>query len=206
MTIGAKMKEAMNKKGIAQATLAERCGVSQSVISDYCNDKKIPTLGISKSIAQALDLSLDELACRDDMDRILTFPNISPLPRTVKRPRLGTIACGDPILAVENLDGYDDVPEDIHCDFTLKCKGDSMIGARIHDGDIVYIRQQPEVENGQIAAVLLDGTETTLKRVYVTDDTVTLQAENPSFSPIVVKSDRQFSILGKAVGFTSIIK
>lgn len=64
----------------------------------------------------------------------------------VKMPRLGAIACGEPILAVENTEGFDDVPNNIHCDFTLICRGDSMVGARIHDGDLVYIRQQPDVE------------------------------------------------------------
>lgn len=200
------MREAMRKSGVSQSALAEKCGTSQSIISDYCNDKKVPTLGISKAIAQVLGISLDELACRDDLDTILSYPNIRPLPHTVRKPRLGTIACGEPILCAENLDGYDDVPDNIHCDFTLICKGDSMIGARIHDGDVVYIRQQPEVENGEIAAVLVDGTETTLKRVYYSNGFVSLQAENPAYAPIIVTQERQFSVLGKAVGFTSVIK
>ena len=109
---------------------------------------------------------------------------VLPLPETKKRPRLGTIACGEPILAQENIEDYDDVPNDIKCDFTLLCKGDSMIDARIHDGDVVYIRQQPSVENGEIAAVLI-GDEATLKRVFVYDDKVVLQPANPAYSPLV---------------------
>ena len=156
-----------------------------------------------KSIANKKRISYEEA---EQQFNILTNPDIQPLPRTVKKPRLGKIACGEPILAVENLDGYDDVPENIRCDFTLICQGDSMIGARIHDGDVVYIRQQPEVENGEIAAVLLDGSETTLRRFYISGGIITLQAENPSFAPIVVTGERQCAVLGKAVGFTSLIK
>lgn len=135
-------------------------------------------------------------------------PGFSPLPHTVKRPRLGRISCGEPIDSPENFDGYDDVPDYVHCDFTLECEGDSMIGARIHDGDIVYIKQQPVVENGQIAAILIDGTEKLLKRVYFTEDSITLQAENPAYPPLAFFREdmNRVSIIGKAVGFYSKIK
>ena len=132
-----------------------------------------------------------------------------PPPTMVKKPRLGKISCGEPLLTEENFDGYDNVPSDIKCDFTLICQGDSMIGARIHDGDLVYIRQQPTVETGQIAAVLINGTEEKLlKRVFIHADSIVLQAENPAYSPLVfVGADmNNVRIIGKAVGFTSIIK
>lgn len=132
----------------------------------------------------------------------------NPLPKTVKRPRLGVISCGEPIDSLENFDGYDDVPDMFDCDFTLVCEGDSMIGARIHDGDIVYIKQQPTIENGQIAAVLIDGLEKLLKRVYFTEDMITLQAENPAYAPLVFVREEmnRVSIIGKAIGFYSNIK
>ena len=131
-----------------------------------------------------------------------------PLPKTVKRPRLGVISCGDPVMSEENFDGYDDVPDHINCDFTLICEGDSMIGARICEGDTVYIKQQPTVANGQIAAVLIDGTEKLLKRVYITEDSIILQAENPAYPPrSFFKEDmNRVSIIGRAVGFYSNIK
>ena len=132
------------------------------------------------------------------------------MPRTYKVPLLGTIACGEPILAQENIDTYVNVPDDIKCDFTLRCKGDSMIGARIYDGDIVYIRQQPDVENGEIAAVLIDGieTEATLKRVYKGDGQITLMAANEKYGPYVYVGDdiNRVRIIGKAVAFTSMIR
>ena len=133
--------------------------------------------------------------------------NIMAIPQMVKKPRLGVIACGEPILAAENIDDYDLVPENINCDFTLLCKGDSMINARINDGDIVYIREQPQVENGEIAAVLIDN-EATLKRVYIYKDKVVLQPENTKYSPMVYSKEEmnEIRILGKAVGFTSLIQ
>lgn len=99
-----------------------------------------------------------------------------------------------------------EVPDFIHADFALRCKGESMINARIFDGDVVYIRKQPTVENGQIAAVLV-GDEATLKRVTVYEDKIVLEAANPLFDPLVFRGEEmnQVEILGKAVGFTGLI-
>lgn len=135
--------------------------------------------------------------------------NILPMPNLVKKPRLGDIACGKPILAVEDAEEFDMVPENIECDFTLRCKGDSMINARIFDGDIVYIRIQPEVENGEIAAVRI-GDEATLKKVYYTpgSDRITLRACNPMYPDLVYEGEtlNEIEIMGKAVAFTSTIR
>lgn len=130
--------------------------------------------------------------------------NIIPLPKMNKLPLLGTIACGEPILAEENIECDIDIPENINADFALRCKGDSMIDARILDGDIVYIKKQPTVNNGEIAAVLI-GDEATLKKVYLTGDTLTLLACNSSYEPFVYTGTEleEIKILGKAVGFTS---
>ena len=113
---------------------------------------------------------------------------------------MGQIACGEPILAEENIDGYDEVPSDWHADFTLLCKGDSM-EPKIKDGDVVAIHCQPMVENGEIAAVLIDG-EATLKRVFLFDDHIELRAENPAFATIIRIGEamNDITIEGKAVG------
>ncbi len=137
---------------------------------------------------------------------IFDLPGIMPIPRTVRKPLLGNIACGEPILAIENLDGYVDTPEDIHCDFALRCKGDSMVGARIHDGDVVYIRQQDDVEEHEIAAVIIDEEGATLKRVRREGHFLFLMAENPAYPTIIVNGEHTARIIGKAVGFFSIIK
>lgn len=129
-----------------------------------------------------------------------------PVPAFVNKPRLGVIACGEPILAEQNIEDYDSVPEHINCDFTLKCKGDSMIDARIMDGDIVYIKEQPTVENGEIAAVLI-GDEATLKRVYLNGSSLTLLPCNSKYPPLVYNGSEleNIRIIGKAVGFTSLV-
>ena len=137
--------------------------------------------------------------------------NIQLMPELVKKPRLGTIACGDPVLAEQNIEGYDDVPAYVNCDFTLVCKGDSMINARINNGDIVCVKQQSDVLNGQIAAVLVDGefeSEATLKRFYRNGDTITLVAENPSIPPFVFVGEdaNRVHIIGLATHFISKVK
>ena len=130
--------------------------------------------------------------------------NIEPIPTMVKVPLLGTIACGEPILAEENIEDYINMPEKAKGTFALRCKGDSMINARIFDGDIVFIREQPEVENGEIAAVLIED-EATLKRVYKTENSIELRPENPTFKPLYYQKEEmnKVRILGKAVGFYS---
>lgn len=133
--------------------------------------------------------------------------NIIPLPKTKAVPLLGTIACGKPILAVENVSCYVRIDEEVKVDFALECKGDSMINARIFDGDVVYIREQPDVENGEIAAVLI-GEEATLKKVYKYPSKIVLCPENPLYDDIVYSEEKmnEIRILGKAVAFLSMVR
>ena len=132
---------------------------------------------------------------------------LPPMPKMRKVPLIGSIACGAPILATENTEWEVDIPDHVHADFALRCKGDSMINARIFDGDIVYIRQQDTVENGEIAAVLIDD-EATLKRVRLYDDHISLEPENPQYRPIVYWGEEMNNvrIIGKAVAFTSAVR
>ena len=134
-------------------------------------------------------------------------PALQVLPSFTLKPRLGRIACGEPIMAEENIEGYDAAPDFVNCDFTLVCEGDSMIEARIRDGDVVYIRAQSTVENGQIAAVRI-GEETTLKKFYQNGNTVTLMPANQNYAPLVFVGEqlRDLRILGRAVAFTSMLK
>lgn len=126
----------------------------------------------------------------------------------VKRiPVLGEVAAGEPIYAAEQYGEYVEIGDDgIRVDFCVRARGDSMIEARIHDGDLVFVRRQPTVENGEIAVVLIDD-EAVLKRVYVTDGGVILQSENPKYAPIYVTKEhnRDVRILGKAVMFQSML-
>ena len=114
-------------------------------------------------------------------------------------PLLGKIAAGQPLLATGECEYFSPI-KDTRADFCLRVRGDSMIGAGINDGDIVFIRKQESVDDGEIAAVLIED-EATLKRVYVTDDAVTLISENPKYKPMVYtkKQCKNIRILGKAV-------
>ena len=130
-------------------------------------------------------------------------PGFEPMPKMKKVPLIGAIACGEPITAEQNIEKMVDVPENIRCDFSLTCHGDSMVDAGIHDKDVVYIRIQPEVENGEIAAVRIDG-EATLKRVYYNPGTLTLMPANPAYAPMIYTGSQleEVHIEGKAVGWT----
>lgn len=146
--------------------------------------------------------------CKDDLPvNVLGIPNIEPLPEFDLTPLLGTIACGTPLLAEQNIEEYIKVDRRIRASFALRCKGDSMINARIFDGDIVFIRRQQDVDNGEIAAVLIDG-EATLKRVYKYPNRVELRSENPTFPVIHVEGEglSALQILGKAVAFISTVR
>lgn len=206
------------ERGLSQAALATELGFTKSSVNMYERGDREPGLESLETIADFFNVDMDYLLGKSDVqNRFLYTPasdaesvalpdNIIPMPATYTVPLLGTIACGEPILAAENIEDNVEVPEHIHADFALRCKGDSMINARIHDGDIVYIRQQPTVNNGEIAAVLI-GDEATLKRVYVYEDHVVLQPENPAYEPLVYFKDamQAVRILGKAVGFTSLL-
>ena len=206
------------ERGLSQAALATELGFTKSSVNMYERGDREPGLESLETIADFFNVDMDYLLGKSDVqNRFLHTPasdaesvalpdNILPMPVTYTVPLLGTIACGEPILAAENIEDNVEVPEHIHADFALRCKGDSMINARIHDGDIVYIRQQPAVNNGEIAAVLI-GDEATLKRVYVYEDHVVLQPENPAYEPLVYFKDamQTVRILGKAVGFTSLL-
>lgn len=191
----------MAERGDKQADVANYLGVSKSTVSDYCKGKQIPRMDKVEALARRYRIKVSEL-----LEEYTAPPkNIVPIPATRLVPLLGQIACGEPILAEENIEEEVDLPEHINADFALRCKGDSMIDARIHDGDIVYIKQQPTVHNGEIAAVLIDD-EATLKRVYISPGTLILQPANPDYQPMVYSGEQleEVRILGKVVGFTSV--
>ena len=203
MNIGSYIKKLRTEHGYSQEELGSLLGVQRAAVQKWeCGTVKNLKRETIKKLSEIFSVSPSSFIDDDytSYDNIISFPKMNRV------PLVGTIACGTPILANENLDGEVTVPEDINADFALRCKGDSMIDARIHDGDIVYIRQQPTVENGEIAAVLID-EEATLKRVYISNNTITLVACNSKYQPFVYTGKQldDIRILGKAVGFTSTI-
>lgn len=207
------LRQLRESKGYSMEELARlynstyNAKMNKSTLSRYENGLQEPMYSTASNLAKLFGVSVDELVNED-----LSFPGVLPLPKTYKVPLLGDIACGSPITAVEDIEAMVNVPEYIHVDFALRCKGDSMINARIFDGDIVYIHKQEEVENGEIAAVMIadsaEMTEATLKRVYFSGEQLILQAENPTFSPIMFSGEdiNQVRILGKAVAVLSGIR
>lgn len=218
MTLGDVIKAYREQHAMSMDKFASVAGISKAYVSmlernrTQRGDEPSPSIDIYRSIARAIGIDADELIRMVDGNVSICIPraeNVIPLPNTYKVPLVGTIACGAPILAVENAEETVDVPGFVHADFALRCKGDSMINARIFDGDIVYIRSQIKVEAGQIAAVRIDD-EATLKKVYYTpgSDRITLRACNPLYPDMVYEGEtlNQIEIIGLAVGFYSAIR
>lgn len=224
MTLGMLIVEYRQSHDMSQRQFAALCGLSNGYISMLEKNENpktglpvTPSLAALKKISQCIGISMDELFAKvDDMpvDLVSDFStarplNILPLPENKAYPLLGSIACGEPILAEENIAEYIQFPGDINADFCLRCKGDSMINARIYDGDIVFIRKQDQVETGEIAAVRI-GEEATLKKVYYVpgSDRITLRACNPLYPDMEFEGDtlNDMQIIGKAVSFLSPVK
>ena len=187
--------------GLSQEELAQRMGYrSKSSITKL--EKGVNDLPQAKleELAAALETTPAYLL---GLDAPCPPPGFEPLPAMVRVPLIGSIACGTPITAEQNVERYIGVPAAWRADFALTCHGDSMVDAGIHDKDVVYIRIQPEVENGEIAAVRIDG-EATLKRVYYNPGTLTLMPANPAYAPMVYTGSQleEVHIEGKAVGWT----
>ena len=197
-------------RGMKQIELATLSGISKYSISHYLKGDWEGKQDAVYELARVLDVSEAWLMGYDVPPERKTVakgapaipPGFIPLPKMKKVPLIGAIACGDPITALQNREGEVDAPEDMRCDFALKCHGDSMTGAGIHDGDTVFIRIQPEVENGEIAAVRI-GEEATLKRVYLHTDYIELRPENSAFESIIRRKEdmHDVQIEGKAVGW-----
>ncbi|MCI9290786.1 MAG: repressor LexA [Clostridia bacterium] len=185
------------KRGLQNASIAN--------IIKLCNALNISADGLSNG--KVIMINKNKSMVQDDID-LYKYDNILPI-TTQKIPFLGSVACGQPIYAEEDKESYIVLGTNIKADFCLRAQGDSMIDARIHDGDIVYVRKQEAVDNGEVAVVLI-GDEATLKRVYYYPDKqkLLLQPANPKYEPFIYVGDEldQIRILGKAVAFQSDVK
>ena len=185
MDIYQRIRNRREELGMSQDDLAQKMGYkSRSSINKI--EMGLNDISQSKVVAfaEALDTTPAYLMGWEVTSKPTEVPpGFMPLPETCKVPLVGRIACGQPITAEENIEDYLDVPVGHHVDFALLCEGDSMVDAGIDDGDVVYIRKQPDVENGQIAAVRIDN-EATLKRVYKYVDRIVLQPENRAYPPL----------------------
>ena len=200
-TLRRRIKEERNKRGITLKEIAEFIDVQEATVQRYESGdiKTVPYENVVL-IAEILKTTPAYLMgwSEEQNDNFKLPANLTPIKQIRKVPILGRIACGDPILAVENYEGYTYLPEDVHADFVLKCVGDSMIEANIFDGDMVFIRLQPQVENGEIAAVLIED-EATLKRVHFDGKTLSLFPANSTMSPMYYTGEQleNIRIIGK---------
>ena len=214
-TIGSRIRNRREELGLSQTELGKKLGYkSRSSINKIELDQRNLTQSKIKAIADALDttpayiMGWNEPNQKLDAEKLKFFDNLFPI-ETKRFPLLGNIACGVPIFANEEKELYVEAGANIHADFCLKAEGDSMIGARIQDGDIVFIRQQEMVDDGEIAAVLI-GDDVTLKRVQYNPDEneLLLFAENPKYKTMRYTGEElnRIRILGKAVAFQSDIR
>lgn len=204
-----RLSQALEVRGMKAADLSKKTKVAEGTISCYINGRYEAKQNRVQVFAEALNVNPAWLMGYDvpmEAERPAPTkkptipPGFMPMPKMRKVPLIGAIACGDPITAEQNVERMVCVPSKWHSTFTLTCKGDSM-EPRIHDGDLVAIRSQPEVENGEIAAVRIDG-EATLKHVYLHDNFIELRPENPVFSSIILSREDMNNVVieGKAVG------
>lgn len=208
--IGRRIEQRRKSLGLTLDDVAREIGLAKSTVQRYekgtIETIKLPVI---EAIAKKLKVNPSWLCGKtEDMEPIKSSPyppNIVPLPQMREWKVLGATACGKP-LHRELLDETVMAPEDIKADVVFRCVGDSMINARIFDGDAVFVRLQPEVENGQIAVVRVDD-EYTLKRVYFHEDYVELRPENPVHRAIILRGRQlepeYFEVVGLAVAFIS---
>lgn len=216
-TTSSRLKRLMSERNLRQVDILEKAApfcskygvkLNKSDLSQYITGKvapgqdKLSVLGHALNVSEAWLMGYDVPMEREHSDNPEVPAGFEPLPQMVKVPLIGSIACGKPITAEQNIVDYVDVPENIRCDFALRCQGDSMIEAHIQDGDFVYVRTQPLVEDGEIAAVRI-GDEATLKRVYYDGESLTLMPANSNYRPRSYSGQdlENIKIGGKAVGF-----
>ena len=210
MSVADRLKTVRTDAGLSQKELADKLGMPLRTYGSYERGERDISTAILLNICKTLNVSSDYILGRaetnpEQPENLPHFDNLFPV-KLKKIPLLGEIACGEPIFADEDKESFVMADMDIHADFCLRAKGDSMINARINDGDIVFIREMPMVDNGDIAAVVIDD-EATLKRVYFDREKAILQlaAENPKYMPFVYRGEElnHIRILGKAVYFMS---
>lgn len=207
-TIASQIKKLRSSRGWTQSQLADKLSVSKQTISNWETGIKVPRMGSLQKLATIFNVKIGEItnASIESNEATEKEPvNIiySDSLERITLPIIGEIACGNPITAEENIEGYTEevfekpIPKGTL--FALRCKGHSM-EPTIHDGALVTIREQPTVEDDEIAAVLVNGdTEATLKRVKHQGNLVVLMPDNKEYDPIILSKDNPGRIIGKAI-------
>ena len=202
MDFGSNLRRLRLERGMSMAQLAAAVGTSRQTIHRY--ESGVITNVPHERIAHLADA----LTTRPELLMGWDEPAFHEESATVRIPLLGRIACGEPLFASEEYESYVTADRSLHADFCLYACGDSMRDARIHDGDLVFVRMQETVDDGEIAVVLID-EEATLKRVYydAKEKRLVLMPANPEFAPMVYTGEAlsHIRILGKAIAFQSVL-
>lgn len=223
VTTADRLRQIMSERGIKQADIVRMCEpyaakcrtrIGRNDLSQYLSGKcepgqlKLYVLGKALNVNEVWLMGFDvDRAPRVENEALDLVKNTAARIQSKKVPMLGDIACGSPIVANQEYETYVLASDNIDADFCVTAKGDSMINARIFSGDIVFIKSQPTVENGEIAAILIDD-EVTLKRVYLYEGRIELRPENPTYPVLNFEGEHLngIRIIGKAVAFQGIIK
>lgn len=214
---GTILKNLREEINLSQQELADRLNVTRQTVSNYETNKRLPNKEMFEIIADFFNVDMDYLYGMSDVKNkyqslinnsnidLASIPGIILPVKMKKIPILGTIACGEPIFAEENYEGYFMLDTNLPvADFVLKAKGDSMIDADIYEGDLVFFRRKSDVDNGSIAAVIIED-EATLKKIYKNESNLILQPCNSNYAPIVLSENdhKSIRILGEMVGVYS---
>lgn len=203
--IGEKIRALRERKKLTQDEVGKYIGTSKQTLYKYEMGiiTNIPSDKI-ELLAKLFDVSPAYLMGWE-VESNLISEKVRPEQKTENQvPLIGSIAAGSPILAEQNIEEYFTIDKSIKADFALRIKGDSMIDAGIHNGDIAFIRKQQTLETGEIGAVVIEN-EATLKRFYKTDSSIVLQPENKEYQPII-KTEGDVYIAGKLVAVLNIVK
>lgn len=203
-----RLKELRENGKMSQYAFAKKFGVAQSTVGGWEAGVREPNFETMQRIAEFFNVTVDYLLGREPQADIYTAIGAMPV-KKIKLPVLGNVACGEPIYAADELEGYVYLNEDIGADFCLRAQGDSMINARIFDGDMLFVKKQDIVEDGEIAVVLIED-EATVKRVYYDRENavLTLMPENPIFKMMRYSGAQlnDIRILGKVIARYSLVK
>lgn len=186
--IAQRLKEYRQRFSLTLAELSKKCNIPMQTLNRYELEQRVPKIDTAVEIAESLGISpLWLQGYNVPMDEQLLPSNTIPFAASHKAPILGSIPAGYPVLALEDIEGYADIPySDEENYFFLRVKGESMKNAGIHTGDLVLIRRQCCAEDGQVVAARVNGDEATLKRYKRQGNSILLLPENPDFEPRIV--------------------
>ena len=193
-----RLKELRASRNLTQMRLAEALGIAKSTISMYENGNREPDYETLELIADFFNVNIGSLITEKTLQKPKSHAGYAV-------PVLGYVRAGIPIEAVEDILDYEEISQDLANTgefFALKIKGDSM-EPKISEGDVVIVRRQEQVENGELAVVLVNGNDATVKRFYKNDSGITLISTNPAYPPFIYSKQQvaelPVCIVGKVI-------